>query len=229
MTLTQRRCYTRAALALAAALLTSSSPSKASMTLQLYDSKVVFRNDGLNTVGVHVNECQDSSQMLWIDDSVKKPFAANTDGYEYSYPLDEGGFSPAIKKAMSKLKTWIKLSTAEKVKAADPSSRAALKEALAEKCVIKQTSQPVRQPEPQLDANGCPPGKKYYERREGTTFFGIKLGEGKLTWSGCLTDGEAAAAGAGTTTYSQPVAPIQNYQYPRPIRCVTQYGVTSCY
>ena len=59
----------------------------------------------------------------------------------------------------------------------------------------------------------CPPGKKYYERRSGVAFFGIKLGKGKKTWSGCLTDGEAAAAGAGTTTHTPAyVPPVKTYQ-----------------
>jgi hypothetical protein len=56
----------------------------------------------------------------------------------------------------------------------------------------------------------CPVGTRYYERREGATFFGIKLGEGNLVWSGCLTDGEAAMSGAGTTNYSQPYRAPRN-------------------
>jgi len=79
----------------------------------------------------------------------------------------------------------------------------------------------------------CPLGKKYYERRSGVSFFGIKLGKGSKTWSGCLTDGEAAAAGAGTTTYSPSYAPpVQTYQ-PTPQYCYgSSFGGTfsaSCY
>ena len=48
-------------------------------------------------------------------------------------------------------------------------------------------------------------GKTYYERTYDLAWFGIKLSS-KKTWQGCLTDGEAAVAGAGATTYT-PVNP----------------------
>ena len=170
MTLNKYLKLSRLSLAITAAVLATGSSAQASMTLQLYDNKVVFGNDGLYTVGVHVNECQDRRQLLWTDSSVTTPLKGATDGFEYSYPITEEGFSPPIQKIVSRLNNWIKLPAAEKVKAADSSSRAALKEALAEKCVIKRASEPVTQSVPQLDANGCPPGKKYYERREGVSF-----------------------------------------------------------
>jgi hypothetical protein len=72
-------------------------------------------------------------------------------------------------------------------------------------------------------------GKRYYERTQGTTFLGIPVSS-RVVWSGCLTDGEAAMSGAGSTQYSQPyVAPAPTYQAPRPIYCSTQYGRTSCF
>ena len=78
-------------------------------------------------------------------------------------------------------------------------------------------------------------GKRYYERAQGTTFLGIPVTR-KVTWQGCLTDGEAAMAGMGTTQHTQVRAP-QAPQYSAPQSwnpnrtriCNTSYGVTSCY
>ena len=80
-------------------------------------------------------------------------------------------------------------------------------------------------------ASRCPAGTRYYEQRQGVSFFGIKLGKGTKTWSGCLTDGEAAIAGAGTTTHTPIHTPsARSYQ---PATCYgTSYGNTfsaSCY
>jgi len=67
-------------------------------------------------------------------------------------------------------------------------------------------------------------GKTYYERTGGVSFLGIPLSK-TVEWSGCLTDGEAAMAGAGTTTYSQPYRPpTPVYQPPR-----TCYGTATGY
>jgi hypothetical protein len=43
--------------------------------------------------------------------------------------------------------------------------------------------------------NRCPTGKRYYELEEGVTFFGIRVGKPKVSWSGCLSDYEAAQMG----------------------------------
>jgi len=67
-------------------------------------------------------------------------------------------------------------------------------------------------------------GKTYYERTSGVSFLGIPISK-QVVWSGCLTDGEAAMAGAGTTTYSQPYRPPTSvYQPPR-----TCYGTATGY
>ena len=67
-------------------------------------------------------------------------------------------------------------------------------------------------------------GKTYYERTSGSSFFGIPVSK-QVVWSGCLSDAEAAMAGAGTTTYSQPYRPpTPAYQPPR-----TCYGTATGY
>lgn len=75
-------------------------------------------------------------------------------------------------------------------------------------------------------------GKTYYEQRHHISWYGIKMGKGKVVWSGCLTDFEAAQMGVqlhrvNAETQQRTLDRLQkNIQNNKPVNC---YGTANTY
>lgn len=230
--------------AMAAAVATI-APAQASVIYLPATDEVKFVNDG--QPGLYVEYGVGKIYMLWTDEDFRNlADLEDNSGLSSTWSIWLEMWGPRTKRVVLALRKWRELPPDKQALNIKPVDRQRWK-----KDMFATANSPRRHvPAPQenstssgtpfwatpsreaerLDENGCPPGKKYYERREGISFFGIKMGEGKLTWSGCLTDGEAAGSGAGSTTYSPLyVPPVPTYQPPRPIRCTTYYGVTTCF
>jgi hypothetical protein len=247
MTFNQGRRFKRAEPFITAVLLASGFPAQASAVFLPATDELKFVSD--SNPGIYVEYGVGKTYLLWNDEDVKNlSNGEDNSGHADTWSLWNEDWGPRTKRIALAIRKWRELPMEKQMSNIKAADRQKWK-----KDMFATTNSPKRYPttnkaEPTnregndlgyrvfqgstggTSGEGCPPGTSYYERREGAALFGIKLGEGKLTWSGCLTDGEAAAAGAGTTTYSRPYfPPVPTYQAPLPIRCTTQYGVTTCY